>query len=141
MKDFKAIFDFTKWNWDDISDPNGELIKQVNRYLNKKIGESKLSNMDTYFISLIDIKEKFNSINDEHRKFKENISGLLSCYNKPKFMSLITKPQFAQLLFAFLNKRDILRLVVKSKNEVDVIQAYSEQIQMLKCQWNMSLAL
>ena len=141
MKDFKAFFDFSKCNSDSNSDTNGELVRQINRYLEAKFGDISFENMAIYFISIIDIKEKFISISDRHRELKENISGLLYCYNKPKLLNLIKNPQFALLLFNFLNKQDILRLVIKSKSDAEVIRTYSEQIQTLKWQCSMSLRL
>ena len=135
MKDFKSFFDFSKCN----SDTNGELVWQINRYLDAKFGD--ISNMAIYFISIIDIKEKFMSISDRHRELKEIISDLLYCYSNPKLLNLIMNPQFALLLFNFLNKQDILRLVIKSKSDAEVIRTYSEQIQTLKLQYSMSLRL
>ena len=141
LKEFKAFFDFTKCSSYNNSDTNGVLLRQINKYLDEKFGESKLENMAIYFISIIDIKEKFISISDEHRELKETISGLLYCYNKPKLLKLIKIPQFAMLLLNFLNIRNILRLVIKYKSDDEVVCTYSEQIQTLKCQWSMSLRL
>ena len=132
MKDFKAFFDFSKCNSDSNSDTNGELVRQINRYLEAKFGDISLDNMAIYFISIIDIKEKFMSISDRHRELKEIISGLLYCYSKPKLLNLIKIPQFAMLLLSFLNKPNILKLVIKSPNDAEIIQTYSELIQTLK---------
>ena len=139
LKDFKAFFDFSKCSSASNSDTNGVLYRQINRYLDTKFGDSTLENMAIYFISIIDIKEKFISISDEHRELKETISGLLYCYNKPKLLNLIKIPQFALLMFSFLNKSNILKLVIKSQDSSEVIQTYSEIIQTLKCQCSMSL--
>ena len=139
LKEFKAFFDFTKCSSYNNSNTNGVLLRQINRYLDEKFGESKIENMAIYFISIIDIKEKFISISDEHRELKETISGLLYCYNKPKLLNLIKTHQFALLMFSFLNKSNILKLVIKSQDCVEVIQTYSEIIQTLKWQCSMSL--
>ena len=139
IKDFKAFFDFSKCRSNNNSDKNGVLYRQINRYLDAKFGDKKLENMAIYFTSIIDIKEKFISMSNQHKDLKETISGLLYCYNKIKLSNLIKIPQFALLMFSFLNKSNILKLVIKSQDSSEVIQTYSEVIQTLKCQCSMSL--
>ena len=141
LRDFKTFFDFSKCSSSNNSDTNGVLIQQINKYLKSKFGDKTQRNMGIYFLSVIDIKERFMSISEHHRRLKESISELLYCYNKPKLLNLINCQQFALMLLYFLNKRDILRLVVKSQNDAETIQTYWEQIQMLKCQWNISLKM
>ena len=141
LRDFKKFFNYTKWRSNNNSETNGEIIWQINRYLNKNFRGSDLEGLDIYFISIIDLKEKFISISENHRSLKENITELLYFYNKPKLVNLIKNSQFALLLFTFLNKHEILRLVVKSQNDAEVILAYAEQIQLLKCQWSISMKM
>ena len=108
MKDFKAFFDFSKCYSNNHVYRNNELIDKVNKYLTIKFGGSTMESFAVYFISIIDIKEKFAAFNSLHKKLKECISELLYCYSKPKLFNLVKIPQFALLLLIFLSKRDIL---------------------------------
>ena len=137
LRDFKAFFDFSKCSNKNNSDTKGVLITQINRYLNMKFGSLNPREMDIFFASIIDMKEKYIAFSEKkNRDLKDNISGFLHSFNKPRLQSLLKDQRFKLLLLKFLSKSDILRLVIKSKNNAEVIQAYSEQIQMLKCQWN-----
>ena len=117
-----------------------ELIQKADRYLDLKFGSSKFDDMPFYFITLIDIKDRFIEFNNLHRTLKETISDLLYWYSKPKLISIIKISQFALLMHRFLNNKGILKLVIKSKNDAMVIQTYWEIIQNLKSQCNITLS-
>ena len=132
MKDFKAFFDFSKCNSDNNFDTNVELFRQINRYLEAKFGDIILDNVTIFIISIIHIKEKFMLISARHREIKEIIFSLLYCYSKPKLLNLIKISQFVMVMLSFLNKLNILRLVVKLQNDTEIIQTYFELIQTFK---------
>ena len=133
LSDFKSFFDFFKCRSKSNSDTKGVLITQINRYLNMKFKNFCLKNMDIYFLSILNISDKHISISEQNIILRQNISDLLYWFNKSKLVNTLKIPQFAIILLRFLSKNDILRLVLKSQNDVEAIQAYSEEIQMLKC--------
>ena len=132
LRDFKAFFDFSKCNNKSNSDTKGVLITQINRYLNMKFKNFFLENMDIYFLSIMNISDKYISISEQNKILKQNISELLYWFNKSKLVNTLKIPQFAMIFLRFLSKHDILRQVIKSKTDVEAIQAYSEEIHMLK---------
>ena len=48
MKDFKAFFDFSKCNSDSNSNTDGEIIQQINIYLQIKFGDISFNNLAIY---------------------------------------------------------------------------------------------
>ena len=139
LKDFKSFFDFTRCNKSNNSDSSGELINQINKYLSNKFRDACMANLGIYFISIISLKDKFISISEENKELYNSINEIAYYFNKPKFSNLMNTPQFVLLLLEFLSKHDILKTVIKNPNDAEIIQAYSEQIRILKLKWMMTL--
>lgn len=132
LRDFKAFFNFSKCRSDQNSDTQGEMIRQINRYLAMKFGYTKYHNLAIFLLAIMDVKEKFIQIGPHLKSLKESITGLLYSYNKLKMVNIVKNPEFAMLLLFFLNQRDVLQQIIKHRNNQDLVMAYTEQIQCFK---------
>ena len=54
-------------------------------------------------------------------------------------VGLIKNREFALLLYNFLNKQQILEKMVKARDNQELIDAYTEQIQCFKAMWVMAM--
>ena len=139
MKEFKSFFDFSKWRRDSNSDTQGELLRKINSYIENNFRSIEYEYLGIFLLAVIDIKDKFINIGQRLRDLKENITGLLYSYNKLKMVGLIKNREFALLLYNFLNKQQILEKMVKSRDNQELIIAYTEQIQCFKAMWVMAM--
>ena len=76
LRDFKSFFDFLKCRGKNNSDTKGWLITQINKYLSMKFGSSKPYNMDIFFVTIINMKERYIAICEKNRYLKDGISRL-----------------------------------------------------------------
>lgn len=139
LREFKAFFDFSKWRRDANSDTQGELIRQINRFLANKFGGLRYENLPIFLIAVMDIKDKFINISQRLRDLKDGITALLYSYNKIKMINLIKSPEFALLLDHFLSQKQVLQKMVKHRNNQELISAYSELIKFFKSMWSIAM--
>lgn len=127
--EFKQIFDLSILKPGTVSVE--KLLSKSKEFIDKKFGSIMLEDVYIFVAALVDNKHKLQNKNRKYDKIKEDVSRLLYSFNKRRLNELLTHPEFAYLLLYYLKHPRCIHQLVNNKNDVNIRQAYVNQVELL----------
>lgn len=129
IKDFRKSFDFIKRSKDGL--PTEFVNSKVREYLARRFASANAL-MVSVFVSIIDTKNRFIPADGENPEVVSKVSELMYRFNNYRMLKMLQHPEFAQLVASFLAQPDIVRRILRRREDSKVVKAYTKQVQSLR---------
>lgn len=106
------------------------VLEEAEKYITKTFSGAKTGDMPLFLIAMVDNKKKFLNENKRYCQLRDQISSMMTSFNKNKIDALMKHQSFSNLVRYFLSQP--IEVILADKKDPEITKIYTGQIDEIK---------